>query len=163
MGNYKLEDRKEAHYTPNELVDEMFYLLNKYYNGDISEFLENSAGDGRIIDRFDKPYIAFDIESKRKDIKECNYLKEEIEYKEGRVCIMNPPFHNGLKFLYKALKECDYVVSILSQNSLLNLDYDKVWCDEIELWKKYDFVSCKANIIIVACRSKKESDKYEYE
>ena len=163
MGNYKGDDRKEAHFTTDELIDEMFELLNKYYKDDVTEYLENSAGDGRIIDRFDKPYIAFDIESRRDDIKECDYLKEKINYKKGRVCIMNPPFQKGLKFLYKALKESDYVVSILSQNSLLNIDYDKVWCDEIQLWRQYDFGTCKAGLIIVACRNKKDTDKYEYE
>ena len=163
MSNLKYKGDKEAHFTTDELINEMFNLLKKYYKEDISEYLENSAGDGRIIDRFDKPYIAFDIKSRRYDIKECDYLKENIEYKKNRVCIMNPPFNKGLKFLYKALKECDYVLTILSQNSLLNIDYDKVWCDEIQLWRKYDFTTCKAGIILVACRSKKEGDKYEYE
>ena len=107
MSNYKKDDRKEAHFTPNDLIDEMFSLLNKYYKGDITEYLENSAGDGRIIDRFDKPYIAFDIESRRDDIKECDYLKEKIEYKPGRVALINPPFQKGLKFLYNILEWLD--------------------------------------------------------
>jgi hypothetical protein len=104
MSNYKGDDRAEAHFTTDELINEMFLLKDKYVDFDITEYLENSAGDGRIIDRFDKPYIAYDINSLRDDIKEVNYLKEKIEYKKGRVCIMNPPFAIGLKFLYKALK-----------------------------------------------------------
>jgi hypothetical protein len=153
MSNYKGDDRAEAHFTTDELINEMFLLKDKYVDFDITEYLENSAGDGRIIDRFDKPYIAYDINSLRDDIKEVNYLKEKIEYKKGRVCIMNPPFAIGLKFLYKALKECDYVIALLSQNSLLNIDYDKVWCDEIQLWRKVDFGTCKASVILVACRN----------
>lgn len=163
MPNYKGDDRKEAHFTPDYLIDEMFDLLKRFYKGEITEFLENSAGDGRIIDRFDKPYIAYDIDPLRDDIKKSNYLKEKIEYKSGRVCVMNPPFTPGLKFLYKSLKECDYVVSLLSQNSLLNIDYSKVWVDEIQLWRKTDFGTAKASIILVACRNKNINDKYEWE
>jgi len=165
MSNYKGEDRLEKHYSPTQLIEEMFHLLKTHYKGDIQEYLENSAGSGNIIEYFDKPYIAFDIynETGREDIKECNYLKEKIDYKEGRVCVMNPPFQNGLKFLYKALKESDYVVSILSQNSLLNIDYDKVWVDEVQLWRNYKFETCKVSVILVACRNKKEGDKYEWE
>jgi hypothetical protein len=165
MSNYKGEDREEKHYTPSELLDEMFSLEKRFVDFDITEYLENSAGSGNIIDRFKKPYIAFDInnETGRQDIKECDYIKEKIDYKEGRVCIMNPPFAKGLKFLYKALKESDYVISILSQNSLLNIDYSKVWVDEIQLYRNYNFGSCKVSIIIVACRNKTPNDKYEYD
>jgi len=163
MSNYKGDDRLEAHYTPTELIDEMFAMLERNYKGEITEYLENSAGDGRIVDRFDKDYIAYDIDPKRDDIKQCNYMKEKIDYKAGRVCIINSQFTQGLRFLTKSLKECDYVISILGKNSLLNIDYSKVWVDEIQLWRKYDFGSCIADIIIVACRNKTSDDKYEYE
>lgn len=165
MSNYKGEDRLEKFYTPSELIDELFLLKDKYCDVKITEYLENSAGGGAICDRFDRPYIAFDIlpEPDREDIKQCDYLKEKIEYKEGRVAIINPPFQKGLKFLYKTLKECDWVFAILSQNSLLNLDYSKVWVEEIQLWRKYDFNGTKAGIILVAARKRKEDDKYEYE
>lgn len=165
MPNYKKDDRLEKFYTPDNLIDELFSLKDRFVDFEITEYLENSAGGGAICDRFDKPYIAFDIkpEPNRLDIKECDYLKEKIEYKKGRVAIINPPFQKGLKFLYKALKECDYVVSILIQNSLLNIDYSKVWVDEIQLWRNVKFDGCKVSIILVACRNKKETDKYEYE
>ena len=169
MGNYNKEDKRrlEKHYTPGKLTDEMFKLKEKYIDFDITEYLENSAGGGSIIDRFEKdiPYIAFDIEPEkyRDDIKKCDYLKEKIDYKEGRVCMMNPPFNKGLKFLYKALKESDYVICILSQNSIINIDYTKVWVDEIQLWRNYDFGTCKASCTVIACRNKREGDKYEYD
>ena len=65
------------------------------------EWLENSAGSGRMVDflksKSDKKIIAYDIinETGREDIKECNYLKEKIEYKKGRVAFINPPFTKG--------------------------------------------------------------------
>ena len=53
--------------------------------------------------------------------------------------------------------------AILSQNSLLNIDYSKVWVEEIQLWRKYDFGGTKAGIILVAARKRKLGDKYEWE
>jgi len=156
MGNYKGDDRLEKFYTPQQLIDEMFILKDKFVDFEITEYLENSAGGGAICDRFDKPYIAYDImpEPDRDDIKQCNYLKEKIEYKKGRVAIINPPFQQGIKFLYKALEESDYVISILSQNSLINIDYNRIEFDEIQLWRNYEFGTTKVGIIIIACRLK---------
>ena len=82
MANYKGDDRLEAHYTPKELIDEMFHLLNKYHKKEVKEYLETSAGDGRIVDRFDKPYLAYDISTNRNDIITTDYLKEYIPYRE---------------------------------------------------------------------------------
>ena len=163
MANYKGEDRLEKHYTPVELIDKMFEMKNRLIDFEITEYLENSAGGGSICDRFDKQYIAYDIlpEEGRSDIKQCNYLKEKIEYKKGRVAMINPPFTNGLKFVYKSLEESDYCISILSQNSLLNIDYDKYYVDEINLYRKYEFPDCKVSIIIIGIRKKKDGDKYE--
>lgn len=165
MGNYRKDNMEEKYYTPDYMVEELFNLKDKYVDFEISEYLENSAGGGSIVDKFDKPYKAYDIinETGREDIIECDYLKEKIEYKKGRVTIMNPPFNKGLKFLYKSLKEGDYTIALLSQNSLLNMDYSKVWVEEIQLWKKVTFGSACVNIILVACRNKKEDDRYEYE
>ena len=165
MSNYKGDDREEKFYTPKELIDELFILRDKYCDVEICEYLENSAGGGSICDHFDKPYIAYDInpEPNRSDIKKCDYLKEKIEYKKGRVSIMNPPFQKGLKFLYKSLEECDWCFCILSQNSILNLNYDKYWVEEIQLWRKYYFGDCKVDIILLAVRKKLSTDRYEYE
>jgi len=169
--NYKGEDRLEKFYTPTELTDALFKLKDKFCDVEITEYLENSAGGGSICDRFDKPYIAFDIQpdEHRDDIKECDYLKEKIEYKKGRVAIINPPFQKGLRFLYKSLEECDWSFCILSQNSILNLDYIKYWVEEIQLWRNYNFNkdgdgnACKVSITLMAVRKRREGDKYEFE
>lgn len=160
MGNYKGEDRLEKHYTLDWLMDDMSEMLDTYYTGEITEFLENSAGDGRLIDylknKYNKPVIGFDIknETHREDIKECNYLKEKIEYKKGRVAFINPPFQKGLNFVYKSLEECDYCVSILSMQSFLNIDYDKYEVDQILLYRKVYFGKCKVGISIIGIRKK---------
>jgi hypothetical protein len=161
MANYKGEDRLEKHYTPEYLYNYMYdEVLKKYYTGEITEFLENSAGDGRMMDflkeKTNIPVIGFDIknETNRVDIKECNYLKEKIEYKEGRVTFINPPFAGGLKFVYKALKESDYCVAILSANSFMNIDYDTYEVDTVDIFKNYDFGSCKVSICIIGIKKK---------
>ena len=160
MGNYKGDDRREAHYTTDILIEGMFEMLETNYKEPITEFLENSAGDGRLIDalksKYDIPVLAYDIHDEGRDdihiIKD--YLKEKIEYKKGRVAFINPPFANGLKFVYKALKECDYVVSILSINSFINIDYDKYEVDEIYIYRKVDFGTWKINVCLIGIRNK---------
>ncbi len=165
MGNIKESNKLEKHYTPELIIDEMFAMLHRNYTDEITEYLETSAGDGRIIDRFDKEYTAYDIhnETGRTDITPVDYLKYKLLYKKGRVCIQNPPFQKGLKFVYKALTEADYVVSMLSYNSLLNIDYSKYWLDEIQLYRNLQFEKCKVNVVLVGMRLRKENDKYEYE
>ena len=161
MGNYRGEDRLEKHYTTEYLYKYMNEeVLKKYYKGNISEFLENSSGDGRMVDylksEYKLPVLAYDIknETNREDIIECNYLKEKIEYKKGRVGFINPPFNKGLKFIYKTLEECDYCVAILSVSSFLNIDYDKYDVDTIDIFKNYDFGSCKTTICIIGIKKK---------
>jgi len=162
MGNYKGEDRLEKYYTPEHLNKEMFEMLHTYHKEAITEFLENSAGSGMLIDALKKEYpnintIAFDIfnETKREDITECDYLKNKnIGYKKGRVAFINPPFQKGLKFVYKALEECDYCVSILSINSFLNIDYDKYDVDRIYIYRKVDFGNCITSICIIGIKKK---------
>lgn len=161
MSNYKKEDRLEKHYTTDDLIQELFKYLDEFYPYEITEFLENSAGDGRIVDfikdKYKKDVVAYDIfnETKRYDIKECDYLKEKIEYKKGRVAIINPPFQKGLKFVYKALKECDCVITILSSTSILSIDYDSYDTGDIWLYKNYKFDNCKVSICIIGFKNKK--------
>jgi hypothetical protein len=165
MSNYKGDDREEKFYTPTELINELFLLKDKFCDVEITEYLENSAGGGSICDRFDKPYIAFDInpEPDRSDILKVDYLKHKIVYKKGRVALINPPFTKGLKFLYKSLEESDWCFCILSQNSILNLDYTKYWVEEIQLWRNYMFGDAEVNIALMAVRKRREGDRYEYE
>lgn len=160
MGNYDKNNMLEKHYTTLELKNDMKKILDEFYQGEITEFLENSAGDGRLIDflksNYDVDVIAFDIknETYRKDIVECDYLSQKIEYKKGRVAFINPPFNKGLKFVYKSLTESDYCVAILSCSSILNLDYSKYDVDTICVYRNFDFGSCKTNVCIMGIKNK---------
>jgi hypothetical protein len=163
MANYKDDDRDEFHSTTEELYNHMYSILQEYHKEPIVEFIETSAGDGRMIDFLKgkgHEVIGFDNKNRleREDITTCNYLKEKIEYKKGRVSFQNPPFNNGLKFVYKSLEESDYCVSILSLNSFLNIDYDKYEVDTIDIFRDYDFVSCKVSICIVGLKKKVSND-----
>lgn len=157
--SYQQSNKRELEkfYTPDNLIKIMFELKDKYADFEISEYLENSAGSWNIIKHFDKPYIAFDIkpepDSEEYNIEECNYLKHHIDYKKGRVAMINPPFNRGLSFLYKALKECDYVVAMLSPNIIFSLDYERLHIDEIQIWKKIKFDIKYIDICIIACRN----------
>jgi hypothetical protein len=159
--NINKENKVEKHYTTDYLYNYLKdNILDVFHKEEITEFLENSAGDGRMIDflkeKYNLPVLAYDIhnETKREDIKECNYLKEPIEYKKGRVAFINPPFTKGLKFVYKALEECDYCVAILSVNSFMNIDYDKYEVDTIDIFRDYDFGTCKVGISLIGIKKK---------
>jgi hypothetical protein len=162
MGNYNDDNMLEKYYTPASLMEYLSSeVLEKFYDvSQVTEFLESSAGDGRMVDfleqKYGKPIIAFDIknETHNEKIKECDYLKEKIEYMPGRVAFLNPPFAKGIKFVYKALEECDYCVAIMGVCSWLNFDYDKYEVDTIDLMKKVDFGNCKTDISIVGIRKK---------
>ena len=156
MSNKKKDNLLEKHYTPTKLMDFMYGLLER--NNIIpTEWLENSAGDGRMVDylKSKTPNInvrAFDIlnETKNPDIIELDYLKHPITYKEGRVCFMNPPFHKTTSFIKKAFKECDYVVGIYSPSSMINIDWEKYeLVDDIYWIKNADFQSVKMDIVVI--------------
>jgi hypothetical protein len=151
---------EEKYYTPLFLINKMWDILQEE-NIQAEEWLENSAGAGAMIDflklKSDKNILAYDIlnETGREDIKECNYLKEKIEYKKGRVAFINPPFTKGLKFCYKALDECDYCIALLSITSILNLDYDKYEAIGYIYYKKsVKFENVNVDICIMLLKKK---------
>ena len=151
----------QKHYTNKTEIDIMFNLLNEYCDFDITEFLENSAGSGNIVNeiknRFPNiEFKAYDIynETNNPDIKQLDYLKEKIEYKKGRVCLINPPFKYGIKFLDKALTECDMVICILFVNSLTSIKFNKIYTDKIYIKKNVLFGDKKYNIMIGSFKRK---------
>jgi len=166
MSNKSKDNKLEKIYTPDRLTNHLLDLLDEYYKGDISEFLEPTAGSGQMIDviksRYNKPVIAFDIfnETKRKDIVEQDFLKLRLDYKKDRVTIMNPPFANGLKMVYKALEVSDFVVTILSCSSWSNFDYEHYDVELIEVIKKQIFSDNRGYAIcIMVIKNKLKDDK----
>lgn len=157
MANVDKTNKLEKFYTEGILLDKVWELLNENIDiSNITEFLENSAGGGNMIDylkdKTDIPIIAYDIknETKRDDIIELDYLKHNIDYKEGRCTFMNPPFTKGLKFFYKAIEESDYVIAILATSSIISFDYEKYGIPKMYNIKGgYKFNNKKMDICII--------------
>lgn len=147
----------EAHYTPTELLDLMFQVKNKYVDFQISEYLEPSAGDGRIVERFDKKYRAYDINPKSDKITKADFLSTNIEYVKGRVTMMNPPFSLTNEFLEKALSVSDYVIGVLPRYTLTEvINYDTTQIDYVSLLRDYDFKTTEVTVFVVGCKRKEK-------
>jgi len=122
-------------------------LLDKYYTGqelanyctqkaveiigieNITEFIESSAGSGVFLNSIEKytpniPYKAYDIEPEDNRITKQDYLTLDLEYKQGRCVIGNPPFGRANSMLKKFYKHShlisDYIVFILPISQLNN-------------------------------------------
>ena len=166
MGN-KIVGSLEKHYTPIRLIERMWEKVQMIPEP-ISEFLENSAGEGAMIDfirtKTDIDILAYDIfnTTNRCDIIEADYLKTPIEYKKGRVCFMNPPWSKATKFLAKAYGEADYFVCLFSANTMLNIDYEKFYLIDGEIHRKIEFNDSNVKLDTLLCllRKKKDGDTY---
>ena len=109
MSNKIIGDLEKI-YTPNKLTDFLIEIIKRQYKDEIVEILEPAAGSGQMIDRVRFHYpntslIAYDIlnETKRDDIIETDFLKQKLEYKKGRITIMNPPEY--VKSMIKVIDE----------------------------------------------------------
>lgn len=155
MGNLK-KGSLEKVYTPKELTLFMIDRLNEFYTDEITEFFEPAAGDGKIIDVLyelypNTPVLAVDIfnESNREDIYQYDFLKLPVDYKKGRVIIMNPPFTKAIAFLKKCRDIADFVVSITGVNTFITLDYNEFDVKQIDIFNKYKFCNNKKYAIAV--------------
>ena len=168
MSNKKVGDLEKI-YTPNKLTDFLIEQVKKFNNTPITEILEPAAGSGQMVDRIQEhyesvPILAYDIynETGRDDIIEADFLKlKGLEYKPGRITIMNPPFTKGLKFIYKCLEYSDLVFAITSSNSFMNVDYDKYEMLELYFIKQAEFSDGnKYAINIMVIKKKGELDEF---
>ena len=120
----------DQYYTSEE---DMNYCVNKTLdilqdNGyAISEFLEPSAGTGvfsNYLATSGLDVVALDIDPKAEDIIQTDYLTYDIEYKENRLIIGNPPYGSKLslakKFYDKSVGISDYISFILPISQLNN-------------------------------------------
>ena len=120
----------DQYYTSYE---DMEYCVNKAWDVikdlgyEVSEFLEPSAGEGvfsNYLATSGLDVIAIDIEPKGEDIIKADFLTYDLEYKEGRFIIGNPPFGTRLnlaqKFYKRAIELGDYIAFILPISQLNN-------------------------------------------
>lgn len=105
----------------------------------ITEYIEPSAGSGVFLDYLNKPYLAYDIEPESNKVTKQDWLSLELDYKQGRCIIGNPPFGNrnnlAIKFYKKAIKVADYVAFILSASQLDNnaqlYEFDLIYSEDL--------------------------------
>ena len=116
--------------------DDMEYCVNKAWDVikdlgyGVSEFLEPSAGEGvfsNYLATSGLDVIAIDIEPKGEDIIKADFLTYDLEYKEGRFIIGNPPYGARLnlaqKFYKRAIELGDYIAFILPISQLNNTQF----------------------------------------
>lgn len=123
----------DQYYTSYE---DMEYCVNKSWDVikdlgyGVSEFLEPSAGEGvfsNYLATSGLDVIAIDIEPKGEDIIKADFLTYDLEYKEGRFIIGNPPYGARLnlaqKFYKRAIELGDYIAFILPISQLNNTQF----------------------------------------
>ncbi|MFV8471897.1 hypothetical protein [Mycoplasma sp. 1458C] len=117
------------------------------------QIIEPSAGSGNFVKSLLKLGIkrknikAFDIDVSfypYKNIKQCDYLTEKIEYSENNIIIGNPPFGKRAKkaidFINKGLTEAPYVCFVLPNTFKRYLTQNKI-IPEAELIYEIDLDS----------------------
>ena len=154
----------DQYYTSYE---DMEYCVNKAWDiikdlrYEVSEFLEPSAGEGvfsNYLATSGLDVIAIDIEPKGEDIIKADFLTYDLEYKEGRFIIGNPPFGTRLnlaqKFYKRAIELGDYIAFILPISQLNNTqsmyEFDLVHSEDLGklLFSNKKKVHCCLNVSV---------------
>lgn len=115
----------DKYYTPPDLAKYVVIKTKEVIGeNNITEYIEPSAGAGVFLDYLDKPYLAYDIEPEDNRIVKQDYLELDLEYKQGRCIIGNPPFGSRntllVKFFKKSIDLGDYICFILPLSQLNN-------------------------------------------
>lgn len=148
----------DKYYTPNELVE---YCIKKTKEivgeGNITEYLEPSAGGGAFLNHLPKDTLAYDLYPEDGRIVKQDFLTLDLPYKKGRCIIGNPPFGNrnvlSVKFYKKAILLGDYISFILPISQLNNTqkmyEFDLVYSENLGIHKySGEDVYCCLNIYV---------------
>ena len=137
----------DKYYTSPELAR---YVVEKTKEviggGNITEYIEPSAGAGVFLNYLDKPYLAYDIEPEDHKITKQDYLELKLNYKEGRCIVGNPPYGNrntlSVRFFKKSIQIADYISFILPISQLNNnqqmYEFDLIHSEDLGLQKYTD-------------------------
>lgn len=148
--------KNDKYYTPPDLAK---YCIEKTKEiigeNNITEYIEPSAGQGVFLDYLDKSYLAYDIEPEDDRVAKADWLSVDLDYKQGRCIIGNPPFGSrntlSVQFYKKAIKLCDYIAFILPISQLDNnqqmYEFDLIHSEDLGKRKYSDrTVHCCFNI-----------------
>ena len=146
----------DKYYTSPELAE---YCVKKTEEiigkENITEYLEPSAGNGVFLNYLPKGTLAYDIEPEDDRVVKQDYLTLDLEYKQGRCVIGNPPFGErnvlAVKFYKQSIKFGDYISFILPISQLNNnqqmYEFDLIHSEDL-IYSKYSGVDlhCCLNI-----------------
>ena len=130
----------DKYYTPLKLAT---YCINKTYEiigqDNITEIIEPSAGNGSFSNQLD--CIAYDLIPEGENIIQQDYLTLDLEYKQGRLIIGNPPYGTrntlSVKFFKKSIQLADYIAFILPISQLNNnqqmYEFDLIHSEDLGL------------------------------
>lgn len=149
----------DKYYTPPELAKRLIETTLKVLSGNtITDIIEPSAGNGSFSNQIE--CTAYDIEPGEEGINKiikashgdegikpqcsnqiikADFLQLNIPYKQGRLCIGNPPFGHSNNMSIKFYKKCceigDYVafiqpISQLNNNSQL-YEFDLIYSEDL--------------------------------
>ena len=136
----KIENDK--YYTSPELAEYCVKKTKEIIGEDnITEYVEPSAGSGVFLNYLDKHYTAYDIEPESDKVTKQDWLSLDLDYKQGRCVIGNPPFGSkntlSVKFFKKAVNICDYIAFILPISQLNNnqqmYEFDLIYSEDLGL------------------------------
>lgn len=140
--------QNDKYYTPKnlakQLIEKTITVLVNNGVSDITDIIEPSAGNGAFSSQI--KCIAYDIEPECNNIIKADFLQENISYKQGRLCIGNPPFGTNNSLSIKFYKKCceigDYIAFIqpISQlnNNLQMYEFDLIYSEDLGLIKYSD-------------------------
>lgn len=135
----------DKYYTPRalakRLIDKTFEVLGE---GEISEIIEPSAGDGSFSSQMN--CIAYDIAPEADGIIKQDFLKLDLPYKKGRLIIGNPPYGHGnttsIAFYKKAVAIGDYIAFILPisclEGDMKMYHFDLIYSEDLGMQKYTD-------------------------
>jgi len=117
--------QNDKYYTPPDLARHIVAKTKEIIGDEnITEYIEPAAGAGVFLDYLDKPYLAYDIEPEDDRIIKQDFLKINLDYKEGRCIIGNPPYGTrntlSVKFFKKSIQLGDYIAFIQPISQLDN-------------------------------------------
>ena len=137
----------DKYYTPTEIVEYCVNKVKEIVADDVTEIIEPSAGNGAFIESLDNNFncdkFYFDLIPEHDKIKQQDFLELDLEYKQGRVVIGNPPFGNRstliVKFFKKAVRLSDYIAFILPISQLNNIkqlyEFDLICSQDLGIQK----------------------------
>ena len=133
----------DKYYTPQHIVDKCVNKVKEVVADNVTEIIEPSAGNGAFIESLDNNFncdkFYFDLIPEHDKIKQQDFLELDLEYKQGRVVIGNPPFGTRstliVKFFKKSVQIADYVAFILPISQLNNTkqlyEFDLVYSEDL--------------------------------